>query len=91
MCDQLVTVLNKSSRRLSARAEATEVALRNARFQGELASSAHVTERLRQQLDEIRQDRDQWRSQARRVGISLAVACALDRTYDRFGQAGNFF
>src|SRR5205085_11766742 len=47
--------------------EGGELALKAARLEAEIAASALVSELLRRQLDETRQDRDHWRGQAQRL------------------------
>jgi excisionase family DNA binding protein len=46
-----------------------ELALKNARLEAEIAATALVSELLRRQLDETRQDRDHWRGQAQRLAL----------------------
>jgi excisionase family DNA binding protein len=48
-----------------------ELALKAARLEAEIAASALVSELLRRQLDETRQDRDHWRGQAQRLVAPL--------------------
>jgi excisionase family DNA binding protein len=47
----------------------SELALKNARLEAEVAATALVSELLRRQLDETRQDRDHWRGQAQRLAL----------------------
>ena len=56
--------------------EIGERASRNARAEGELASAALVTELLRQQLEDIRRDRDHWRGQAQRLVLPAPATTA---------------
>jgi excisionase family DNA binding protein len=51
--------------------ESGELALKAARLEAEIAASALVSELLRRQLDETRQDRDHWRGQAQRLVAPL--------------------
>jgi excisionase family DNA binding protein len=46
------------------------IALDKARLEAEVAASSLVTTLLRQQLDEVRQDRDHWRGQAQRLVLA---------------------
>jgi hypothetical protein len=58
---------NGSMRHAGTAPEETEMALKNARLEAEIAASALVAELLRRQLDETRQDLNHWRGQAQRL------------------------
>ena len=54
--------------------EQSEVALRYARLEAEIAASLRVTALLCEQLHETRADRDRWRGQAQQLAAALPLA-----------------
>jgi excisionase family DNA binding protein len=76
--------------------EGGELALKAARLEAEIAASALVSELLRRQLDETRQDRDHWRGQAQRLVAPLpppspSPMVALDMSAERAGFMSRLF
>jgi excisionase family DNA binding protein len=74
-----------------------ELALKAARLEAEIAATALVSELLRRQLDETRQDRDHWRGQAQRLVAPLpppahtSPMVDLDMAADRAGFMSRLF
>jgi excisionase family DNA binding protein len=85
------------AKRSASAPEGGELALRAARLEAEIAATALVSELLRRQLDETRQDRDHWRGQAQRLVAPLpppshsAPMVDLDMSSDRAGFMSRLF
>jgi excisionase family DNA binding protein len=84
------------AKRGSTVSEGGELALKAARLEAEIAASALVSELLRRQLDETRQDRDHWRGQAQRLVAPLPPPAPLpmaniDMSAERAGFMSRLF